>query len=207
MKPGHRWLPLLLLAALLAVPATAAAQGKEPIVPDTSAFRPPPGTPSPRGAMIRSFLFPGWGQASAHAYFRGGVYFAIQTGSWYMLLKTIANLAAAREIQARRQIIATDSILKAAETDASLAQQVKDPAKLRALVDSSATVRPVSVVVTSRLRARQDWITQVIFWTFADAVDAYVTTQLADFPAHVSTNPRPGGGVEIRFTVPIGKRH
>lgn len=195
---------VLVAALLLAAPAAAAAQ-QEPVIPDTSAFLPPAGTPSPRGAMIRSFIFPGWGQASAHSYFRGGVYFAFQTGAWFMLAKTLANLSAAREMQDRRRVIAKDSILLAAEGDPALAQQVKNPFKLQQLVDSSETVLPVARVVQSRLRQRQDWITQVVFWTLVDAVDAYVTTQLADFPGHISAGRGSRGGLELRYTIPVGR--
>jgi Family of unknown function (DUF5683) len=182
------------------------------IVPDTSAFRVPPGTPSPAGAMLRSFLVPGWGQASAHAYFRGGVYFATESASWYMLIKTILKLSEVQELEGRRKVLARDSILQAAAhalymNDSTLYKQIQDPRLLSQMVDSSSQVKPVHGVVVSRQKQREDWIVQVVFWTMFSGLDAYVATQLADFPAHVSAERTPGGGVALKVSVPVGRRH
>ncbi len=189
---------LLALAALHAAPAAA----QQPALPDSNAFRVPPGTPSPAGAMLRSLVVPGWGQAASRAYFRGGIYFAAVTGSWIMVFKTNDNLASARTVESIRRAFARDSILAAAETDRALASRIKDPLGFRQAVDSTDAVAAEHRLADSRRGQRQDWIAQVIFWTLAGAADAYVTNQLVDFPVDVRAAPRAGGGVEFGIGVP-----
>lgn len=51
---------------------------------------------SPLGALGRSIIVPGWGQASVDQPVRGAFYFALEAGSLFMVFKTQAKLNAAR---------------------------------------------------------------------------------------------------------------
>lgn len=110
---------VLLVALALASPSFAAAQ--EPSAADTAAITRPqaeaagiegdaPTAPasqeaatdtlprppaSPMGAFFRSLVLPGWGQAAVDQPLRGAFYFAMETGSLYMLFKSKSKLDAA----------------------------------------------------------------------------------------------------------------
>ena len=57
---------------------------------------------TPRGAMLRSFLIPGWGHAALGSYNRGGFYFLAEALSGWMLVKTGRSL---RSAKGRRDLI------------------------------------------------------------------------------------------------------
>jgi hypothetical protein len=206
--------PLLLLPACIApaaaqvraaadsVSAAAQAPAVDSTPPADSAGS--PRTVSPRGAFIRSLLVPGWGQSYAGSYLRGGVYFAAQTGSWYMLLKTMARLNEARSIERRRVAMVRQDLLDRAQEDTALQRRYSDPAALEEDVAGDPRVLSIRRLVSAREEQREDWIALTIFWTFASAADAYVNAHLADFPATIAAEPRPGGGFEFRVSVPAG---
>ncbi len=54
---------------------------------------------SPVGALMRSLVVPGWGQASVGRPVRGGIYFAAEGLSLLMVFKTQAKLRAARQAE------------------------------------------------------------------------------------------------------------
>jgi hypothetical protein len=139
-----------------------------PIVPD-SLLR-----ISPRGAFLRSLVLPGWGQSELGAPGRGGVYFLLESGSLWMVLKTHQKLQEAR----RLETIARES--------GEIGPETKLP------------------LVRDRENQREDWITLSIFWLFFSGADAFVAAHLQDFDVHVNAVPRPGGGTELRATVPVG---
>lgn len=199
--------PLLLVLTFCLIAAPIGAQETPTAVPDSSAFERPPGVPSARGAMIRSLIVPGWGQAASRAYLRGGVFFVVQSGSWFMLGKTLAKLNEAREIEGRRIGVLRDSLFLLAEEDELLAQRLSEPGAFEAIADTTAAVVSIRELVGSREQQREDWVAQVIFWTLAGAVDAYVSAQLVDFPGEVDLTPGRDGGADLRFTLPIGRVH
>ncbi|MFO7587963.1 MAG: hypothetical protein R6X22_07795 [Gemmatimonadota bacterium] len=72
--------------------------------PDTLP-RPPVG---PMGALLRSFVLPGWGQAAVDQPLRGAFYFAMEAGSLFMLLTSQSKLSAAeRAIPADSALVAS----------------------------------------------------------------------------------------------------
>jgi hypothetical protein len=189
---ASRALAVLALALALAVaPSRAHAQihgipgvsGRTRAPGDTSRHRrpPPPDTTrvngiTPKGAFIRSLIIPGWGQSRIGAPGRGGVYFGLEAGSLWMVYK------ADRKVQdARRR----ENELKAAG--------LLDPTRQSGLLHS-------------RLNQREDWITLSLFWLFFSGADAYVSTHLANFNAHVGAMPAPDGGVQVQASVPTGKK-
>ncbi len=140
-----------------------------PIVPD-SLLR-----ITPRGAFLRSLVLPGWGQSELGATGRGGVYFLLETGSLWMVLKTHQKLQEARELET------------IARETGEIGPTAKHP------------------LVRDRENQKEDWITLSIFWLFFSGADAFVAAHLQDFDVHVNAVPRPGGGgTELRATVPVG---
>lgn len=176
----------LLLALVLAclTPGAAAAQdpaprdtGRAPIQirGDTVPTVPDSLLPiSPRGAFLRSLVLPGWGQSELGATGRGGVYFLLESGSLWMVLKTRQKLREARRIEA------------IARETGEIGPTAKHP------------------LVRDRENQQEDWITLSIFWLFFSGADAFVAAHLQDFDVHVNAVPAPGGGTELRATVPVG---
>src|SRR5690606_4263887 len=131
--------------------------------PDTATVR----APSPGGAFLRSLLVPGWGQAASGAYFRGGVYFAAQTGSGFMLLKTWARLGEARSLENRGVDEVRGALLAAAAEDTVLLKRYSVPDSLAVDVNRDDRVSRARGLVNARTRQREDWIAWTIFWTLA----------------------------------------
>ncbi|HEX2211667.1 MAG TPA: hypothetical protein VHG93_28530, partial [Longimicrobium sp.] len=98
----------------------------------------------------------------------------LETGSLWMLLKTNQKLDEAR----RLETIARET--------GEIGPTTKHP------------------LVRDRENQREDWITLSIFWLFFSGADAFVAAHLQDFDVHVNAVPRPGGGTELRATVPVG---
>jgi len=186
-------LPLLAIAALAAGARPAAAQvtpadSARPLTApaagprrDTARVQQPDTTQrryriSPRGAFLRSLVIPGWGQSEIGAPERGIVYFALESGSLWMTLKSHRRLGQALEQQ---------RILR--ETGA---------------IEEDATIG----LVRSRRNQREDWITLSLFWLFFSGADAYVAANLRDFDAQVGVTPGPGGAVRVQGSVPVGPR-
>lgn len=177
---------LALALALCAAPRVAAAQ--DPAPADTA--RAPlrvrgdtvraagsdtvPGGITPRGAFLRSLVIPGWGQSELGAPGRGGVYFTLEAGSLWMLLKSHRKLGEARERQ------------RVAQETGQLDPTATDP------------------LVRDRQNQREDWLTLSIFWLFFSGADAFVTAHLQDFDVHVNAVPRPGGALELQASIPLG---
>jgi len=134
------------------------------------------GRPSPRGAMLRSFLLPGWGQASYERYLRGGVYFTGHVGNAFMVFKTLTSLDVARDQEERWVEVVRDSLLADPEVEVD---------SIDASIDAHPEVQHARALVRSREEQREDWIALGLFWILVSGVDAYVTAQLADFPASI----------------------
>jgi hypothetical protein len=118
-------------------------------------------------------VLPGWGQSAIGAPERGGVYFALEAGSLWMLYKSDRRLREALRMQRVQR-----------ETGA-LAPDARLP------------------LVRDRQNQREDWITLSVFWLFFAGADAFVAAHLQDFDARVGGGPAPGGGVEMRATLPL----
>lgn len=179
------------LAALLAVACLLAApvRAQDPVPPDTVAPAPPdpvapadtaqlPDGPlhSPTGAFFRSLVLPGWGQAWVGSPGRGGVYFALSSGSVWMLYKSQQKLRQAEDEEEWLRRIG-----RLAEDEES-------------------------GLVESRSRQVEDWLALSIFLAFFAGADAFVSAYLEDFDERVGIGQDPGGGLRIEATIPIGGR-
>ncbi len=160
---------------------------------------------TPGKAFYRSLLVPGWGQASVGAYLRGGTFFALQTSSAYMMVKTMVKLGEARQVEDRHIAAARDSLRLLMDQDTTKKRILSDPAVFNTAIDSTAAVRRVRGLINSRKSQRQDWVTYTIVWTLASGVDAFVAAHLADFPATINAIPRGTSGAQLQITVPLGK--
>lgn len=194
---------LFLLIMLTAAPATVFAQQADTAAADSGSVAEPPRA---RDAMIKSMLVPGWGQASVGATRRGGVFFAIQSTSWYMLLRTIGRLGEAKQIEDAQADLVGDSLRLAMEDDEALREALSEPGAFEAAVEEAERVVDARGLVDARRQQRQDWIAYTLFFTFASAVDAYVAAQLSDFPVELDTGRRADGSISVGARVPLGNR-
>ncbi len=160
---------------------------------------------TPGNAFYRSLLIPGWGQASAGAYVRGGTFFALQSASAYMMLKTMSRLADAREIEVRRVSAATDSLQALIRANPQDSIRLSDPVRFLAALDSVPGLQQIRGLIDSRKEQRQDWITYTLVLTLASGIDAFVAAHLANFPAAVEATPRVGGGANLEVRFPLGR--
>lgn len=193
--------------ATFAAAAPARAQQATPAPPaplaarDTSAKR-----LSPRTAFIRSLIIPGWGQFSAGAEKRAVTFALLQSSSWYMLAKTLNKLSDAHKIETMRITLVTDTLRAQMQRDTALARVLSADSAFKNRIDAADTVVASRSLITSREAQRQDWITYTLFLTLASGVDAFVAAHLADFPATISTGPRPNGAFQLKLTMPARRR-
>lgn len=131
---------------------------------------------SPRGAFIRSLILPGWGQSAVGAPGRGGVYFALESGSLWMLYRTQQRLSDARS---QERFLRENRLL---------GPQEQFP------------------LVEAREEQRQDWLVLSVFWLFFAGADAYVAAHLRDFDQRIEVVPEPGGALRLQATVPLARR-
>lgn len=162
------------LAVLVFAPALAAQQIAPRASPADTAAR--PGGVTPRGAFIRSLILPGWGQSAVGAPGRGGVYFALESTSLWMLYRTQQRLNDARD---RERLLRETRLLGAQES---------------------------LPLVSAREEQRQDWFVLSVFWLFFAGADAYVAAHLRNFDEHIAVGTEPGGALRIQATVPLAGR-
>jgi hypothetical protein len=160
---------------------------------------------SPGKAFYRSLLIPGWGQASVGAYVRGGTFFALQSASAFMLVRTLSRLHDAQDMETRRVALAADSLLELSRQTPADSIRLSDPARFQAALDSAPGVRQIRNLIESRKEQRQDWITYMLVFTLASGVDAFVAAHLANFPGSIDATPRVGGGANLEVRLPLGR--
>jgi hypothetical protein len=198
-----------LVLVLLCVAAPAAAQQDPVLPPDTIpvADTIPRELPSPQRAFARAMLVPGWGHVYAGDYRRAAVYASLQTTSWFMLIKTLRRLDEVQDRDDRLTRLASDSLAIEIEADTALARQLADPDAYNTALLGYPGLANARSLARARREQRQDWITYTLFFTFAAAVDAYVTTHLKDFPGEVRTLPSSDGGMNLSIRIPVGRQH
>jgi hypothetical protein len=205
----------LIFAALLALLLPAAqAASQAPVLPQDT--MPPADTipdeaPLPRAAFIRAMVLPGWGHYGLGEYRRGTVYMAIQVTSWAMLAKSIQRLGEARDTETGMAALGRDSVLMdlaraVREADSAAARRLASVAGFEAALAEYPGLQDARSLVTSRERHRQDWIVYTIVFTFAAAIDAYVTAHMKEFPSGITAVPAADGGVRLSVRLPLGTR-
>ena len=190
MKIRHLTRVVAVTAALVLSSAGLVAQEQTPPIP--TELESLEGRPSPVGAMVRSFVLPGWGQASYDRYFRGGVYFTGHAGNLFMVFKTLTRLDEARDRE--------DRVVTA--TEARLLEAGTPPDSLDAAVAADESVLSIRRLVSAREEQREDWIALGLFWVLISGIDAFVTGHLADFPASIGATTD-GRSFGVVVTVPV----
>jgi hypothetical protein len=153
-----------------------------------------PGRPSAGGAFARSMVVPGWGQAAAGSPGRAAFYFAVQSVTMWMILKTTKTVGSARDIVAMRRVDATERLM---------ADPLVDPVDLPTLLEADLGVVDALQLQEIRRQQREDWIAFAVFFLLLGGADAFVTAHLADFPEPLEAviRPLPEMGVEFGFRV------
>jgi hypothetical protein len=131
---------------------------------------------SPKGAFVRSLVLPGWGQSAVGNPGRGAIYFALETGSLWMVYKSHRKLAFARRNQ----------------------EYLREVGELEEDQQSG--------LVNSREEQLEDWITLSGFLLLFNAADAFVSAHLVDFDERIGVVPGRGGGAGLQLSVPVGRR-
>ena len=217
-RPCRTWLAAVaVLAATASMNPPLAAQVPDSLPVDS--VRPIPRVPpaparadtgapvTPRGAMIRSMILPGWGQAQFDAYFRGGIYFAGWAGNWFMNFRNAYRLDNARTLLEVRTEQVEDQLIAASSNPDSLRAQIDSfPSILQSAVSEDSLGSRMQRLVRSREQQREDWIAWSMFWVLASGIDAYVTAHLADFPADVELRPSAGRAVSLSVSLPFDVR-
>ncbi|HSJ07675.1 MAG TPA: DUF5683 domain-containing protein [Longimicrobiales bacterium] len=194
-------------ATLIAAASVAPAAAQNvPAVPGDSmpvADSIPPEAPLPRGAFIRALAVPGWGHMYIDEPRRAAVYFTLQATSIGMLVKSLSDLGRVRDVYGPLDRAARDSLDMLMAEDTVLAKQLENPdAYDRARLEYPG-LNDARLLVRAREEHRQDWIVYTLFFTFAAAVDAYVTAHMKDFPAEFSAVPQLDGTVRLAMRVPM----
>ena len=148
------------------------------------------------GAFLRSVLIPGWGQAKVGAPNRGAFYFAVESVSLWMIMKTSKTLGSAEDIAALRRADAEARVIASGVTEAL---------KIEGLVDEDEAVLNADELVGIRSQQKEDWLAVGLFVLFLGGADAFVAAHLADFPEPLETviRPLPDMGVELAFSLPF----
>jgi len=183
--------------AVLAVGGSARASAQQPQPTPVQALQPqPPLRVSPRGAMVRAMVVPGWGHAAIGAYSRGASYVALESLTAYTLLRTRNRLT-----DARRRAGFRESFVRA-----SLAGEgVTDPEVVETRLEEDDVLTGLRNLASSRENQQEDLVAFSIFVLFLTGADAFVSAHLARFPAPIEVDVvgDPDAGMEIRVSVPL----
>ena len=179
---------VFLVAALWVVPLSVAAQAATPLggagsppaetstVDASIAIFPPI---SPRGALLRALVVPGWGHAAIGSHTRAGFYFGLETLTAYTFLRTRIRLGDARARAAFRERFLTEGLVASGMTD---------PSEVEAAMEDDAVLSGYRDLVASRERQQEDLVAFGIFVLLLSGADAYVSTHLARFPAPIEVD-------------------
>ena len=191
--------PARILALALVLGANAAAADAQQIPPTPSGAPEQPAVPggvSPRGALIRAMLVPGWGHAAIGSHTRGGFYFALEALTAYTFVRTRIRLNEARERADLREGI----LLARLE-----AEGVVDPAEVRTRLEADDPLQSLRALIDSREGQQEDLIAWSIFLVFLAGADAYVSAHLSDFPEPIEIDAAatPDGRAEVMLRIPF----
>jgi len=185
----------LLVASMAVLPARAGAQQVPAPTPAAGPATAPLGV-SPRGALIRAMLVPGWGHVAIGSHTRGGFYFALEAATAYTFVRTRIRLNEARERAALRE-----SIVRARLVNEGLT----DPTEIRSRLEADDQLQGLEDLVASRQGQQEDLVAWSIFLVFLTGADAYVSAHLARFPAPIELDAAatPDGRAEVMLRVPF----
>ena len=197
-RSRHQAHALALALALMGAAHASELRGQQPLADpsrdptEAVGSQEIPGRVSPGGALVRSFLVPGWGQAVAGSPGRGAFYFTFESLGLWMILKTSQTLGSAKDIVALRRLEAEERLI---------ANGTVDPAELLAAINADPAVSDAENLEQIRAQQREDWLSFGVFLLLLGGADAFVAAHLAEFPdpLEVAIRPLPDMGVELGF--------
>ena len=196
---GLGFLRVACVCAAVTVIATSRAGAQQvppPVAGDVQQTAPAPLGISPRGALIRAMLVPGWGHAAIGSYTRGGFYFALEAATAYTFVRTQIRLSEARERADLRETVVLTRLA---------ADGVTDRAEIEARIEADDPLQGLRNLVESREGQREDLIAWSIFLVFLSGADAYVSAHLAGFPTPIEMDAAAtsDGRAEVMLRVPL----
>ena len=186
------------LAMLVSLAATAPVAAQQaPTASTGPQVAPlPPLAVSPRGAMVRAMLVPGWGHSAIGSYTRGGFYFALESLTAYTFLRTRARLSDTRARAAFRETFVRATLAR---------DGVTDPAAIETGLAGDDVLQGLEALAASRENQQEDLVAFGIFMLFLTGADAFVSAHLARFPTPIEVRAAPtaGGGAEVAVRVAL----
>lgn len=191
-----------ILIALSCAPGSAVGQAGD-LMPSGE---PPPeeavvrGPVSPGGAFLRSLVVPGWGHLASESPTRGAFYIAAQSGTIWMILKSLAKRGDA--------VDARDVARDVVESELRL-EGVQSADSLRFLSDQDPRVERWEELRAARGQQVEDWVSLGLFLTLLGAADAFVAAHLADYPDPLTLDVLPGrrgAALELQLSYPMSGR-
>ncbi len=195
-RTAGKALALVVLAGVGALPPAVLSAQVAPMPRQAVSAVLPPLPVSPRGALIRAMVLPGWGHATTGSYTRGAFYFGLESLTAYTLLRTRTRLGDARERASTRE-----AFLRAGLA----AGGVVDPTAITTALEQDDVLQGLDALVSSRESQQNDLVAFGIFLIFLTGADAFVSAHLARFPVPIDVQAAPGadGGTEVAVRIPL----
>lgn len=155
---------------------------------------------SPGGAFARSLLVPGWGHVVSDAPFRGAVYVGAQSGTAWMLAKSLNRRRTARRFRSDE--------LRIVEAELR-ASGIQEPDSVRFLAEQDERIEAWDELLETRDQQVEDWFSLGLFLVLLGAADAYVAAHLADRPPPLTIEVLPGRAIgtwTVGVHLPVGGR-
>lgn len=157
---------------------------------------------SPKGAVLRAFALPGWGQFYTGHRLRGFLYAGAEVGF------TALGFLKQREVNDFKEEVQLARLAFVAEDQALHPDSVYTLEDTLALYDRFPTT-PTGAALESTLQAKQqrreDFFTYGVFAVLFGAIDAFVSAHLDPYhEARISASPGREGGWRLDVRVPLG---
>jgi hypothetical protein len=157
---------------------------------------------SPKGAVLRAFALPGWGQFYTGHRMRGFMYAGAEVGFATLgFLKQREVNDFKEEMQlARLEFVAGDQALHP-----DSAYSLEDTLALYDRFGTTPAGAALASTLEAKQRRREDFFTYAVFAVLFGAIDAFVSAHLDPYhEAEISASPQRDGGMRLDLTVPFG---
>ena len=157
---------------------------------------------SPKGAVLRAFALPGWGQFYTGHRMRGFMYAGAEVGFATLgFLKQREVNDFKEEMQlARLDFVAEDQALHP-----DSAYSLEDTLALYDRFGTTPAGAALESTLEAKQRRREDFFTYAVFAVLFGAIDAFVSAHLDPYhEAGISASPQRDGGVRLDLTLPFG---
>nr|MBA2565635.1 hypothetical protein [Gemmatimonadota bacterium] len=158
---------------------------------------------SPRGAVIRAFALPGWGQFYTGHRFRGFLYGGAEVG--FAALGVLKQ----REVNDFKDDISRRKLAFIGEQQAANPDTVFSRADTLALFDrfeSSGEGAALEATLDAQRKRREDYFTYAIFSVLFGAIDAFISAHLEPFETTRPEVRHADGRWEVGAAIRLGSR-